>query len=53
MEGPFISPAKKGAQKETYIVSPDMEAFRELNASCHGLIRLVTLAPEQPSTILM
>ncbi len=51
MEGPFISPAKKGAQKETYIVSPDMEAFRELNASCHGLIRLVTLAPELPGSM--
>lgn len=46
MEGPFISPAKKGAQKETYIVSPDIAHFRELNEVCHGMIRLVTIAPE-------
>lgn len=51
MEGPYISPAKKGAQKESYIVSPNIEAFRELNASCRGLIRLVTLAPELPGSI--
>lgn len=51
MEGPYISPAKKGAQKEDYIVSPDIHAFRELNASCNGLIRLVTLAPELPGSL--
>ena len=51
MEGPFISPAKKGAQKETYIVSPDIEAFQELNNSCEGLIRLVTIAPELPGSM--
>ena len=51
MEGPYISPAKKGAQKEDYIVSPDIETFRELNASCNGLIRLVTLAPELPGSM--
>ena len=51
MEGPYISPAKKGAQKEDYIVSPDIDTFRELNNSCNGLIRLVTLAPELPGSM--
>ena len=46
MEGPFISPAKKGAQKESYIVNPDIACFRELNDACQGMIRLVTIAPE-------
>ena len=51
MEGPFISREKKGAQKESYIKSPDIEAFRELNASCNGKIKLITIAPELPGSI--
>ncbi len=51
MEGPFISPLKKGAQKETHIVPPDINAFAQLNASCGNQIRLVTIAPELPGSI--
>lgn len=46
MEGPFISPGKKGAQKASYIVPPDIASFQELNEACNGMIRLVTIAPE-------
>lgn len=46
MEGPFISPAKKGAQKESYIQNPSINMFRRLDDACDGAIRLVTLAPE-------
>ena len=44
MEGPFISPAKKGAQAEENIIEPDFELFKELNAICP--IKLVDIAPE-------
>lgn len=51
MEGPFISPAKKGAQKENYISQPDIDLFRELNAACDDMIRLITIAPEAPGSM--
>lgn len=48
MEGPFLAPARKGAQKEAYLVSPDIDSFRKLYDSCGGRIRIVTIAPELP-----
>ncbi len=47
MEGPFISDTKKGAQNGKYITSPDPDFFRECNEAAGGLIKLVTLAPEE------
>lgn len=47
MEGPFISPAKKGAQAEEHILNPDFEVFSELNAICP--VKLVDIAPEMPN----
>lgn len=44
MEGPFISPEKKGAQDETNIMPPDIDFFRELNSICR--IRITDIAPE-------
>lgn len=49
MEGPYIAKAKKGAQNERYIKDPDVEQFRKLNQLCSSLIKLVSLAPEQPN----
>ncbi len=51
MEGPFISPAKKGAQNGDYIQNPDIEMFRKLNAITGHRIRLITLAPEMPNAL--
>lgn len=48
MEGPFLAPEKKGAQKASHIREPDIALFQELNKACGGRIRLVTLAPERP-----
>lgn len=47
MEGPFISPAKKGAQAEEHILNPDFEVFSELNGICP--IKLVDISPEMPN----
>ena len=46
MEGPFISPAKKGAQNEKYICPADTEMLKRLQQASGGLIRTVTVAPE-------
>lgn len=46
MEGPFISPARKGAQNEKYIHPADTEMLQRLQQACGGLIRTVTVAPE-------
>lgn len=46
LEGPFISPKKKGAQNPAYIKQPDTEMFRRLQQISAQLIKLVTLAPE-------
>lgn len=45
MEGPFISPAKKGAQAQEHIKAPDIELFKELNSVCP--VKLVDIAPEE------
>lgn len=51
LEGPFISKAKKGAQKEEYIIPADMDALQELQHCAEGLIRLVSIAPETEGSI--
>lgn len=48
MEGPFISPAKKGAQAAENIMHCDYEYFRQLQDAANGLIKLVDIAPEEP-----
>lgn len=48
MEGPFISPVKKGAQHGAYILPPDAGVFRRLQRAAGGRIRIMGLAPEQP-----
>lgn len=46
LEGPFISPAKKGAQKEEYICPPSEALYKRLQTASDGLIRLITMTPE-------
>lgn len=46
LEGPFISKEKKGAQKEEYIIAPDMAILQGLQKSAGGLIKIVSIAPE-------
>ena len=45
MEGPFLSPEKKGAQKASYLRAPDIDMFRRLSQACDNKIR-ITIAPE-------
>ena len=46
MEGPFISPEKKGAQNPAYIIPPDIRFFEAVQDASGGLIKIVDLAPE-------
>lgn len=48
LEGPFLAPGKIGAQKPETIQLPDFEQFQRLFALCGGIIKLVSVAPEQP-----
>ena len=51
MEGPFFCEARKGAQNAAYLRLPDYDAFRELNDSSGGLIKIVDIAPELPGAL--
>lgn len=46
LEGPFISMEKKGAQNPAFIQKPDETTFRAWQEAAHGLVRLITIAPE-------
>jgi N-acetylglucosamine-6-phosphate deacetylase len=53
LEGPYLSPADgtHGAHPAEHIHPPDWDEFCRWQAAAQGLIRLVTLAPEQPGAI--
>ncbi len=46
MEGPFISAAKKGAQRGDCILPADAETFRRFETAADGLLKIMGLAPE-------
>ena len=45
-EGPYLNIAHKGAQPPEAIVPPSVSEFQEYQNAAEGLIRLITLAPE-------
>jgi len=47
MEGPFISPVKKGAQNGDYILPCDAALCREFHEASEGLLKIIGLAPEE------
>ena len=51
LEGPFINPAKKGAQNGRYIIKPDPELLYRWQETAGGLVKLVTMAPEADGAI--
>lgn len=46
MEGPFISPNKKGAQNPEFIHRPDVDFFQELQKISGNKIKILDFAPE-------
>lgn len=51
LEGPFLSPAKNGAQNAAYLHAPDFSMLARLQQAAEGCIKLVTVAPEQPGAL--
>lgn len=47
MEGPFISPDKKGAQDAAYILCRSSQVFQEFQQAAEGLVKLIAIAPEE------
>lgn len=48
MEGPFLSPHKKGAHPEGLLQKPSVELFDRMWQAAQGKIRLMTIASELP-----
>ncbi|MBV8435900.1 MAG: N-acetylglucosamine-6-phosphate deacetylase [Silvibacterium sp.] len=48
IEGPFLSPHKKGAHPERLLQKPSVELFDRMWQAAQGKIRLMTIAPELP-----
>ena len=51
LEGPFLCMAKKGAQNGAFLHDPDGDMLHRLQEAANGLVKLVTLAPEQPGSL--
>ncbi|WP_188069557.1 N-acetylglucosamine-6-phosphate deacetylase [Brevibacillus brevis] len=51
LEGPWINPRYKGAQKEENIAIPKLDAVQKLYGLSEGLIKVVTIAPEQSEAL--
>lgn len=48
LEGPWLSPSRRGAHDPSLLAPPDGDTVRRLLAAAGGTLRLVTLAPELP-----
>lgn len=46
LEGPFLSPGKKGAHAEEFLRKPDVNVFNRLNEASGDKIKIVTIAPD-------
>lgn len=51
LEGPFISPRKIGAQNPDFVLPPTVEVMDQLVGLMPGLVKKVTIAPEQEGAI--
>ncbi len=51
LEGPFLSPAKRGVHPAQHLLAPDIATFDRLQAAARGHILLLTLAPELPGAL--
>ena len=49
IEGPFLSPHKKGAHPASLLQTPSVELFDRMWQASEGTIRLMTIAPELPN----
>lgn len=51
LEGPFISPARRGVHPEQSIAIPSVEVLKQFSNASDGLLKILTLAPELPGAM--
>lgn len=51
LEGPFLSPARKGAHDPAALAIPTPDVVEALLAAAEGIIRQITIAPELPHAL--
>lgn len=51
LEGPFLSPERRGAHNLDYLLAPDREVFERFAIASKGTLRVVTVAPELPGAL--
>ena len=51
LEGPFFCHAKRGEQNPRYLHAPDISMLHRLQEAAQGCVRMVSVAPEEPSGI--
>lgn len=51
LEGPFVCYAKRGAQNAENLHKPDYEMLCRINEASGGIVKLVTVAPEEDGAI--
>jgi len=51
LEGPFVSPVKRGVHPPASILGPDIALFDRFQQAARGHIRLLTIAPELPHAL--
>lgn len=51
LEGPFVSPERRGALPPSWPAPPNIAEFRQLHSAAGGTLRLMTVAPELPGAI--
>ncbi len=51
LEGPFISPARRGVHPLDAIARPSVDVFERFLKSSDGLVKILTLAPEIPGAM--
>ena len=49
LEGPFLSPHKRGAHAESQLLTPSIALFDRMWEASEGNIRVMTIAPELPN----
>lgn len=51
LEGPYISPARRGAHDPAALREPNLDELDRLLDASHGTIRMITVAPELPGAL--
>ncbi len=51
LEGPFLNPAKCGAQRKSSFAKPTISALKKLIEGYEDIVKIITIAPELPGAL--